>query len=123
MEIVAERRVSQISAQLGKARTPVVGVLDSGAANCWISSSALWRLRAVGERVSCIPLDEGEVAGLLPPPDGIVEISTRILVYDDVWIEAGPVPFLVVREKDDFVLIAESVLERLERLPNPRRDA
>eukprot|EP00918_Siedleckia_nematoides_P048745 GHVU01106863.1.p1 GENE.GHVU01106863.1~~GHVU01106863.1.p1 ORF type:complete len:117 (+),score=12.56 GHVU01106863.1:371-721(+) len=116
MEIVAERRTSRIEVQLGSARTPIVGILDSEAADCWISSAVLGRLRRAGERVSCAPLHESEAAGRLPPPDGIVEISTRILVYNDIWIEAGPVPFLIVEEEDEFIVIAEAVLERLERL-------
>eukprot|EP00918_Siedleckia_nematoides_P021145 GHVU01045390.1.p1 GENE.GHVU01045390.1~~GHVU01045390.1.p1 ORF type:complete len:123 (+),score=9.44 GHVU01045390.1:1194-1562(+) len=122
MESEIERRVSKVEVQLGSVRLPVVGVLDSGAVNCWISSSAVRKLREAGDRVVVRAIPEGFEADWSPTPEGISEVETRILVHDDIWIEGGPIPFVVVREDFDFVLISERVLEILERLPNPYFD-
>eukprot|EP00918_Siedleckia_nematoides_P035084 GHVU01076242.1.p1 GENE.GHVU01076242.1~~GHVU01076242.1.p1 ORF type:complete len:120 (+),score=9.25 GHVU01076242.1:237-596(+) len=119
MEIVNYRRVSKIPFQLGTSRLFTEGVLDSAARNCWISTTTIQRLRAAGERVQVHRVPEGVLATSQPAPSGFVEVQARIWVTDDIWIEAGPVPFLIIEEATDFVLIAETTLEELERLPTP----
>eukprot|EP00918_Siedleckia_nematoides_P094785 GHVU01208088.1.p1 GENE.GHVU01208088.1~~GHVU01208088.1.p1 ORF type:complete len:123 (-),score=16.40 GHVU01208088.1:222-590(-) len=116
----SDRRVSTIRVRFGKARSPIEGVLDSGAVNCWISSSAVWKLREAGESLTICAIPEDFEVDWQPPPEGILEVDAWISVDNHTWIEGGSIPFLVVQENFDFVLISERVLEIVSRFSIPR---
>eukprot|EP00918_Siedleckia_nematoides_P086256 GHVU01189843.1.p2 GENE.GHVU01189843.1~~GHVU01189843.1.p2 ORF type:complete len:147 (+),score=12.93 GHVU01189843.1:560-1000(+) len=112
----AERRVSTIMFQLGVGRIPVEGVLDSGASHCIMSISMVNRLREAGENVPIRAIPASLRATVGNTVQGMVMVPVRIMVYGDIWIEAGPVPFLIAQQQSNLVLIGEAVLEELERL-------